>query len=249
MHEFKVWAPRAKRVSVKARDGIYAMEGPSEHGWWKAAVENAGPGTDYGFQIDDDTAIYPDPRSAWQPNGVHGLSRLYDHAGYTWHDGHWQAPPLASAICYEMHVGTFTPGGTFDSAIERLDFLFELGVTHIEVMPVAPFAGDRGWGYDGVDLYAVTELYGGPDGLKRFVDACHVRGLAVILDVVYNHFGPVGNYTGKFGPYVTGRHCTPWGDAVNVEGPWSDQVRRLTSWSSFQQRWRCLRRRWADVLC
>ncbi len=116
-----------------------------------------------------------------------------------------------------MHVGTFTPGGTFDSAIERLDYLFELGVTHIEVMPVAAFAGDRGWGYDGVALFAVTENYGGPDALKRFVDACHVRGLAVVLDVVYNHFGPVGEYAGKFGPYLTNQHLTPWGDAVNFE--------------------------------
>jgi maltooligosyltrehalose trehalohydrolase len=155
------------------------------------------------------------------------MSRLYDHKGFAWHDWHWQAPPLASGILYELHIGTFTPGGTFDSAIERLDYLVELGVTHVEVMPVAAFAGDRGWGYDGVALFAVTEIYGGPDGLKRFVDACHVRGLAVVLDVVYNHFGPVGAYAGKFGPYLTARHCTPWGDAVNFEGPGSDQVRRF----------------------
>jgi maltooligosyltrehalose trehalohydrolase len=126
-----------------------------------------------------------------------------------------------------MHVGTFTPNGTFDSAIERLDYLFDLGVTHIEVMPVAAYAGDRGWGYDGVDLFAVTENYGGPDALKRFVDACHVRGLAVVLDVVYNHFGPVGAYAGRFGPYLTNRHRTPWGDAVNFEGQGSDEVRRF----------------------
>jgi maltooligosyltrehalose trehalohydrolase len=126
-----------------------------------------------------------------------------------------------------MHTGTFTPEGTFDSAIERLDYLLELGVTHIEAMPVAAYAGDRGWGYDGVSLYAVTENYGGPDGLKRFVNACHVRGLAVVLDVVYNHFGPVGAYAGKFGPYLTSRHCTPWGDAVNFEGRGSDEVRRF----------------------
>jgi maltooligosyltrehalose trehalohydrolase len=134
---------------------------------------------------------------------------------------------LASAILYEMHVGTFTQGGTFDSAIERLDYLCDLGVTHVEVMPVAAYAGDRGWGYDGVDLFAVTENYGGPDALKRFVDACHVRGLAVVLDVVYNHFGPVGAYAGKFGPYLTNRHRTPWGDAVNFEGRGSDEVRRF----------------------
>jgi maltooligosyltrehalose trehalohydrolase len=227
MHEFTVWAPKAKSVSVKVGDGLVAMLGPNQRGWWKATVEDAGPGSDYGFQLDDDAGVYPDPRSAWQPNGVHGMSRVYDHKAFEWHDARWQAPPLASAIMYEMHVGTFTQEGTFDSAIERLDYLFELGVTHIELMPVAAYAGDRGWGYDGVALFAVTENYGGPDSLKRFVDACHVRSLAVVLDVVYNHFGPVGAYAGKFGPYLTDRHCTPWGDAVNFEGRGSDEVRRF----------------------
>jgi maltooligosyltrehalose trehalohydrolase len=203
------------------------MEGPDERGWWKAKVEDAGPGSDYGFLLDDDPAVYPDPRSLWQPHGVHGLSRVYDHAAFPWRDAGWHAPPLASSIQYEMHVGTFTPGGTLASAIEQLDYLVELGITHVELMPVAAFAGDRGWGYDGVDLYAVAEFYGGPDGLKRFVDACHGRGLAVLLDVVYNHFGPVGNYTGKFGPYVTDSHRTPWGDAVNLEEWGSDEVRRF----------------------
>jgi len=227
MHEFTLWAPKAKNVFVKVGDNLHALVGPDVRGWWKATVEDAGPGTDYGFQLDDDPATYPDPRSGRQPNGVHGLSQLYDQKAFEWHDGRWQAPPLASAVLYEMHVGTFTPGGTFDSAIERLGYLFELGVTHIEVMPVAAYAGDRGWGYDGVSLYAVTENYGGPDGLKRFVDACHVRGMAVVLDVVYNHFGPVGAYVGKFGPYLTSRHCTPWGDAVNFEDRGSDEVRRF----------------------
>ena len=227
MHEFKVWAPGAAKVSVKAGDALYAMHGPDGHGWWNAAVEDAGPGTDYGFQVDDDPAIYPDPRSPRQPNGVHGISRVYDHRAFAWHDEHWQAPPLAGGILYEMHVGTFTPGGTLDSAIGRLDYLFELGITHVELMPVAAYAGDRGWGYDGVALFAVTENYGGPDALKRFVDACHGRGLAVVLDVVYNHFGPVGAYAGKFGPYLTSRHRTPWGDAVNFEDRGSDEVRRF----------------------
>jgi maltooligosyltrehalose trehalohydrolase len=203
------------------------MEGPDGHGWWKTVVEDAGPGSDYGFVLDDDPAVYPDPRSLWQPNGVHGLSRVYDQSAFQWHDARWQAPPLACSIQYEMHVGTFTPGGTLASAIERLDYLVELGITHVELMPVAAFAGNRGWGYDGVDLFAVAEHYGGPDGLKRFVDACHGRGLAVLLDVVYNHFGPVGNYTGKFGPYVTNSHHTPWGDAVNLEDWGSDEVRRF----------------------
>jgi maltooligosyltrehalose trehalohydrolase len=225
--EFSVWAPEASKVSVKVGDGLHAMDGPDEHGWWKASVADAGAGSDYGFQLGDDPAIYPDPRSMGQPNGVHAASRVYDNLAFGWHDERWKAPSLDRAIQYEMHVGTFTQGGTFDSAIEWLDYLSELGVTHIELMPVAAFAGDRGWGYDGVDLYAVAEHYGGPDGLKRFVDACHVRGLAVVLDVVYNHFGPVGAYLGKFGPYLTNRHCTPWGDAVNLEGSWSDEVRRF----------------------
>ena len=134
---------------------------------------------------------------------------------------------MTSAVIYELHVGTFTPKGTFDSAIERLAFLVELGITHVELMPVAEFPGGLGWGYDGAALFAVTEQYGGPDGLKRFVDACHAHGLAVLLDVVYNHFGPVGNYSGKFGPYITERHHTPWGGAINFEDGGSDEVRRF----------------------
>ena len=227
MHEFTVWGPAAKTMAVEVGGTRHEMAGPDQHGWWKTEVEDAGPGTDYGFQIGDDPAVYPDPRSAWQPNGVHGMSRVCDHQAFEWHDARWQAPPLASAVMYELHIGTFTLEGTFDAAIARLEYLFEFGITHVELMPVAAFPGDRGWGYDGVALFAVTENYGGPDGLKRFVDACHGRGLAVVLDVVYNHFGPVGNYTGKFGPYLTDCHRTPWGDAVNFEGAWSDEVRRF----------------------
>lgn len=227
MHEFTVWAPREKRVSVKVGESVHAMDGPDDCGWWKTRVEDAGPGSDYGFLLGDDPMVYPDPRSLWQPGGVHGMSRVYDRNAFQWHDERWQAPPLASAILYELHVGTFTPAGTFDSAIEKLDYLAELGVTHVEVMPVAAYAGDRGWGYDGVSLFAVTENYGGPDALKRFVDACHVRGLSVVLDVVYNHFGPVGAYANRFGPYLTAKHCTPWGDAVNFEGAGSNEVRRF----------------------
>jgi maltooligosyltrehalose trehalohydrolase len=215
MHEFRLWAPDAQRISVKVADEMHAMAGPDKRGWWRVAVE------------DDDSGAYPDPRSQWQPNGVHGMSRLYDQHAFDWHDARWQAPPFGSSIHYELHIGTFTSKGTFDSAIERLDYLRDLGITHIEIMPVAAYAGDRGWGYDGVSLFAVTENYGGPDALKRFVDACHVRGLAVVLDVVYNHFGPVGAYVGKFGPYLTDRHRTPWGDAVNFEDRGSDEVRRF----------------------
>jgi maltooligosyltrehalose trehalohydrolase len=227
MHEFTVWAPEARKVAVKIGEATYPMRGPSDRGWWKVAVEGAGPGTDYGFLLDDDRTAWPDPRSQWQPNGVHGASRVYDQAAFAWRDKEWQAPPLSRAVIYELHVGTFTPGGTFDSVIDRLDYLVEVGITHVELMPVAAFPGGQGWGYDGASLFAVTDLYGGPDGLKRLVDACHARGLAVLLDVVYNHFGPVGNYSGKFGPYLTEKHRTPWGGAVNFEDWGSDEVRRF----------------------
>ena len=227
MHEFNVWAPRATKMAVKIGNALHPMTGPDHSGWWKAAVEEAGSGTDYAFLLDDDPKPYPDPRGLWQPHGVHGPSRLYDHKSFAWSDTHWQGPPLSGAVIYELHVGTFTTAGTFDAAIEQLGYLFELGITHIELMPIVEFPGRHGWGYDGVALFAVNDLYGGPDGLKRFVDACHTRGLAVLIDVVYNHFGPVGNYTTKFGPYLTNRHCTPWGDAVNFEDVGSDQVRRF----------------------
>jgi maltooligosyltrehalose trehalohydrolase len=227
MHEFTVWAPQARKVAVKIGEATYPMRGPSDRGWWRVEVEQAGPGTDYGFLLDDDRTAWPDPRSEWQPNGVHGASRVYDQSAFRWSDGGWQAPPLLRGVIYELHVGTFTPGGTFDSAMERLDYLVEVGITHVELMPVAAFPGGQGWGYDGASLFAVTDLYGGPDGLKRLVDACHARGLAVLLDVVYNHFGPVGNYSGKFGPYLTEKHRTPWGGAVNFEDWGSDEVRRF----------------------
>jgi maltooligosyltrehalose trehalohydrolase len=197
------------------------------NGWWAVEVEDAGPGTDYAFLLNDDPTPYPDPRAMWMPNGVHAASRVYDRGKFVWSDERWQAPPLASAVIYEMHVGTFTSEGTFDGAIKKLAHLKQLGVTHLEVMPVNEFPGDFGWGYDGVALFAAREAYGGPDALKRFVDACHSFGLAVLLDVVYNHFGPVGNYTSMFGPYLTSNHCTPWGDAVNLEFSYSDQVRRF----------------------
>jgi maltooligosyltrehalose trehalohydrolase len=227
MHSFEVWAPAAREMAVQVDGNIYRMTGPDERGYWRAEIAGAMAGADYGFLIDGDAKEYPDPRSMWQPGGVHGLSRIYSHDGYEWKDAGFQAPPLASAIIYELHVGTFTPQGSLDSAIEKLDYLKALGITHVELMPVASFAGEYGWGYDGVALFAVHEPYGGPDALKRFVDAAHAKGLAVLLDVVYNHFGPVGNYTGKFGPYVTELHHTPWGGAVNLEDSGADEVRRF----------------------
>ncbi len=229
MHTFTVWAPKPEKVALQIDGDVYPMEGPDEKGYWKTTVDQAGPGTDYGFLLDDDEMVVPDPRSQWQPQGVHAMSRVYDHTAFKWDDSTWQGPPLAGAVIYELHIGTFTSEGTFDAAIGKLKYLYDLGVTHVEVMPVAEAAGNRGWGYDGVALFASSSCYGGPDAFKRFVNAAHMQGIGVILDVVYNHFGPVGNYTGKFGPYVTDKHKTPWGDAVNLEDKGSDEVRKFFS--------------------
>jgi maltooligosyltrehalose trehalohydrolase len=190
-------------------------------------MATAGHGTDYGFVIDGLEPVLPDPRTQWQPNGVHGESRVVDHALFAWSDSGWQAPPLSSALIYELHIGTFTPEGTLKAAESHLDYLKDLGVTHVELMPIANFPGKRGWGYDGVDLYAPFNAYGEPGDLKRFVNECHGKGLAVLLDVVYNHLGPVGNYLEKFGPYFTGNHSTPWGGAVNFEEAGATEVRRF----------------------
>jgi len=214
-------------MSLKLDGRVLPLGDPNKRGWWALEVADATSGADYAFLIDDDPTPYPDPRSPRQPNGVHGMSRLYDHAAFEWHDQLWRGSPKTGSVLYELHIGTFSKEGTFDGAIAHLDYLCDLGITHIELMPVAEFAGARGWGYDGVALFATHEPYGGPDGLKRFVDACHARGLSVIVDVVYNHFGPVGNYANKFGPYVTDRHKTPWGDAVNLDEGGSDEVRRF----------------------
>ena len=226
MHEFKVWAPRAReRVEVVLpEDGRRLPMERGERGWWVASVEDASSGTDYLFAIDGG-APRPDPRSMFQPAGIDGPSRIVDHGAFSWSDDGWHGVPIASVVLYEMHVGTFTPEGTFDSAIERLDHLVELGVNAVELLPVVEFSGNRGWGYDGVDLFAPHHAYGGPDGLKRLVDACHQRGLAVILDVVYNHLGPAGNYLPVYGPYFTDKYGTPWGDAINYDGAGSDEVR------------------------
>lgn len=195
-------------------------------GWWSGRWPDVGPGTDYRFSLDGGPPL-PDPRSAWQPAGVHGPSRLVDHAAFPWTDVAWRPGALVDAVIYELHVGTFTAEGTFDGAVARLDHLVRLGVSHVELMPVNAFPGVHGWGYDGVALFAPHEPYGGPAGFRRLVNACHARGLAVILDVVYNHLGPDGNYTGAFGPYQTDRYRTPWGMAVNLDGPGSDEVRRF----------------------
>ncbi len=227
MHRFEVWAPHPRKVAVEANGKALPMPGPDERGWWRLDVEDAGPGTDYGYLLDNDPKVYPDPRSQWQPQGVHNRSRIYDQTAFVWSDDEFQPKPLASGIVYELHIGTFTEEGTLDAAIGKLDHLADLGVTHIELMPLAAFAGERGWGYDGVALFAVHQIHGGPDALKRLVNAAHQKKLTVLLDVVYNHFGPVGNYTSKYGPYIVDSNHTAWGGAVNLDGPRSDQVRRF----------------------
>ena len=226
MHVFSVWAPKAKRVDVRIGEQAYPLE-QNEGGWWSAGVESAGPETEYFFELDGKGQALPDPRSAYQPSGVNGPSRVVDHTSFGWTDRAWHGRLLQSAIIYELHMGTFTPEGTCDAAAARIGHLQDLGVTHVELLPFAAFPGTNGWGYDGVDLFAPHAPYGGPDGLKRFIDACHAAGLAVIMDVVYNHFGPSGNYVGSFGPYFTDAHKTPWGDAVNLEDAGSYEVRRF----------------------
>ena len=225
MHEFRVWAPRHQRVEVVVDSRRHAMT-EGANGWWDARIERADAGSRYGFSVDGGE-IRPDPRSASQPDGVFRLSEVVDHSAFEWHDQGWRGMPLEGSITYELHVGTFSPRGTFDGVAERLDHLVELGVSAIELMPVAEFAGERGWGYDGVDLYAPHHAYGGPEGMKRLVDAAHSKGLGVILDVVYNHLGPAGNFLPEFGPYFTDRHRTGWGTAVNFDGRDSTEVRRF----------------------
>jgi maltooligosyltrehalose trehalohydrolase len=222
---FTVWAPFAPAVDVVVDRRSVPMHRDGG-GWWSATVDGVGPGARYGFSIDGGPAR-PDPRSPWQPDGVHGLSAIVDHDAFAWHDTGWRGLTLRGSVLYELHVGTFSEAGTFDGAIEHLDHLVALGVGAVELMPVCEFPGRRGWGYDGVDLFAPHHALGGPNGLKRLVDACHGAGLGVIFDVVYNHLGPSGNYLGEFGPYFTDRYHTAWGPAVNVDGAASDEVRRF----------------------
>jgi maltooligosyltrehalose trehalohydrolase len=225
---FLVWAPGHGTVSVRIYAGgqetDHALEG-RENGYFVGVVRDLGDAPDYRFVLADGT-VAADPASRWQPDGVHGSSRGFDPSTFSWAmDGHLPRP-LTETVIYELHVGTFTPAGTFDTAIGRLDDLVALGVTAVEPMPIGAFPGVRNWGYDGVFPFAAQDSYGGPVGFQRFVDACHQRGLAVILDVVYNHLGPEGNVLGSFGPYFTDVYSTPWGAAVNVSEAGSDEVRR-----------------------
>jgi maltooligosyltrehalose trehalohydrolase len=222
--EFAVWAPLPERVRVQVDGTVHDMR-RDDGGWWRAEVE-ARPDADYGFLLGDDDTPRPDPRSRRQPGGVHGLSRRFDPSAYSWGDSAWTGRPLAGGTVYEMHIGTYTPEGTLDSAIERLDHLVELGVDFVELLPVNAFNGTHNWGYDGVLWYAVQETYGGPEAYQRFVDACHQRGLGVIQDVVYNHLGPSGNYLPLYFPIFAEGGSNTWGDSINLSGPDSDEVRR-----------------------
>ncbi|OBH15492.1 malto-oligosyltrehalose trehalohydrolase [Mycolicibacter sinensis] len=223
MTDFAVWAPTPAVVALDV-DGVSHPMNRGRDGWWHTTLEVA-PDARYGYLLDDDPQVLPDPRSARQPDGVHARSALWDDIGLTWTDDNWAGRGVEGAVIYELHIGTFTPAGTFDSAIEKLDHLVGLGVDFVELMPVNAFSGTHGWGYDGVLWYAVHEPYGGPDGLARFIDACHGRGLGVLIDAVFNHFGPSGNYLPRFGPYLAEAR-NPWGNAVNIDGPDSDEVRR-----------------------
>ncbi|MFD0343611.1 malto-oligosyltrehalose trehalohydrolase [Streptomyces sp. NPDC127117] len=224
---FEVWAPDADEVGLRLAGEPRVMErDPARSGWWTAEAP-ASDGDRYGFVLDgggSDGRVLPDPRSRRQPDGPDGESAVVDHSLFDWRSG-WPGRGLPGAVLYELHIGTYTEEGTFDAAAARLGHLAELGVTHVSLMPVCPFPGTHGWGYEGVSLWAVHEPYGGPDGLKRFVDTAHGLGLAVLLDVVHNHLGPSGNHLPAFGPYFTETHHTPWGAAVNLDAPGSDEVR------------------------
>ena len=225
---FTVWAPHRRLVQlhlVSPLERRFSMERQGG-GYWTVRLAETVSGALYFYTLDEELDR-PDPASRLQPQGVHGPSAVVSAESYHWGDGEWAGPDPARMIIYELHVGAFTPQGTFDAIIPRLEDLQRLGITAIELMPVCQFPGERNWGYDGVYPYSVQGSYGGPEGLKRLVDACHRRGMAVILDVVYNHLGPEGNYLGDFGPYFTDRYKTPWGAAVNFDGPLSDEVRRF----------------------
>ncbi|MFD1140098.1 malto-oligosyltrehalose trehalohydrolase [Larkinella insperata] len=221
-----VWAPKADSVAVMLENPSRTLPlEPQEYGYWALTTDQIKPGDLYKILLNQEES-FPDPASVGQPKDVHGPSEAVCLREFTWKDQNWTNVPLEEYLIYELHVGTFTPEGTFAALEGKLDYLKELGVTAIEIMPVAQFPGDRNWGYDGVYPYAVQHSYGGPRGLQRLVDACHRKGLAVVLDVVYNHMGPEGNYFSRFGPYFTAKHCTPWGNALNFDDAWCDGVRQ-----------------------
>ncbi|WP_028295895.1 malto-oligosyltrehalose trehalohydrolase [Olivibacter sitiensis] len=220
-----VWAPLQEDVVIVLEDGTVRKLNRDKKGYWKTTLNESLVGHKYKFRINGEDT-FPDPCSLYQPDGVHGYSEITDLNEHQWQDTNWRNFPQEDYILYELHVGTFTPEGTFDAVIGKLDYLSDLGVNAIEVMPIAQFPGDRNWGYDGVFPYAVQHSYGGPKAFQRLVDACHQKGIAVVLDVVYNHLGPEGNYLETYAPYFTDKYHTPWGKAVNVDDAYSDEVRR-----------------------
>ncbi len=222
---FRLWAPRCESVEVVIEGRPTQALWRGDDGMYSLTVPRLAAGTRYRYRLDNER-YRPDPVSRWQPEGVHGPSAVVEPTAFTWTDAEFRGHALADLVFYELHIGAFTAPGTFEAVIPYLDGLAELGVTAIEIMPVAEFPGSRNWGYDGVHLFAPQSTYGGPRGLRRLVDACHSRGLSVVLDVVYNHLGPEGNYLAEFGPYYTDRYKTPWGQAVNFDGPDSAPVRR-----------------------
>jgi maltooligosyltrehalose trehalohydrolase len=224
---FRIWAPGRRRVGVHVvapDDRLVRMEEVGD-GYFEAVVDGVEPGARYFYRLDNQMER-PDPASRFQPDGVHAASEIVD-SRFSWTDDAWRGRPLAEYLFYELHVGTFTPSGTFGGVTQRLDDLVKLGVTAIELMPVAACPGTRNWGYDGVYPFAVQKNYGGPSELKRLIDECHRRGLAVVLDVVYNHLGPEGNYLAEYGPYFTNKYTTGWGEAINFDGHESREVRRF----------------------
>jgi maltooligosyltrehalose trehalohydrolase len=225
--EFRVWAPKVTNLAVRIlrEPPLTVSMTRTAASEFVVTVPNVGEGTDY-FYVLEGERERPDPVSRWQPRGVHGPSRVVDPDSFRWSDQTWSGIALKDFIIYELHTGTFPPEGTFESIIPRLPYLRDLGISAIEIMPVAEFPGNRNWGYDGSGLYPPQSSYGGPIGLKNLVDACHRHGLAIVMDVVYNHLGPEGNYLPEFAPCFTDAHHTPWGKAINFDGPESDGVRR-----------------------
>lgn len=226
--EFVVWAPLLKNISLEIVDPgeLSVPMKKDERGYWRVLVDDVAPGSLYCYRFEDGTKR-PDPASRFQPYGVHGPSQVIDPDEYRWEDFSWKGLPWENFIIYELHVGTFTKEGTFVATADNIEYLKDLGITAVELMPVAQFSGDRNWGYDGVYPFAPHNSYGEPQKLKKLIDCFHKQGLAVILDVVYNHLGPEGNYLGEFGPYFTNRYKTPWGQAPNFDGPYSDEVRNF----------------------
>ncbi|MFP4220786.1 MAG: malto-oligosyltrehalose trehalohydrolase [Phormidium sp.] len=226
--DFSLWGPTLDQVTLEIltpQEQSYPLE-QDDWGYWRASLDSIPPGTRYQYRLNGDR-LRPDPMAHLQPEGVHGPSAVVDHGAFSWQDEAWRGIPLDESMIYELHIGTFTPAGTFEAAISRLRDLTALGITTIEIMPVSQFPGQRNWGYDGAYPFAVQNSYGGPDGLKTLVNAAHQAGLAVILDVVYNHFGPEGNYSRDFGPYFTEKYQTPWGGAINFDDAYSDGVRNF----------------------